>query len=77
METEYRIMEDGNYFFIQEKIYEEYNLKEYCLNLFLIVPHRYRWSIICRGCSKTLEGAKYNLSKIKSEIKTEPKYHQV
>ena len=71
METEYRIMEEGGYFFIQEKIYEDYNFIEACLNLFFIVPHRYRWSIVYGKCYKTLGEAKDFLIK----NKTEPKYH--
>jgi len=73
METEYRIMEENGYFLVQEKIYEEYNLKELCLNLFFIVPHRYRWSIVFGKAYESLEQAKDNAIKIKSMRK----YHQV
>jgi hypothetical protein len=75
--TEYRIMEEDGYFFVQEKIYEQYDfISRFTRWIFMMPMNEFSWSIVYLKGSKTLEGARDNVKKLKATIKTEPEYHQ-
>ena len=79
MKVEFRVLEEKGLFFIQEKVYREYDpISRFTRWLFRMPVNEFTWTIICSKAYYNLSDAlkKVNGLRLDREVsKQEPKYH--
>lgn len=77
MNKQYRILEEDGWFYIQEKVYQEYDaLSTFTMWLFRMKKQEFMWHFVFGRCYKSLDEATEKVNELKQKLpKVESKYH--